>query len=66
MYADLLVTVMAQAAVELMNTGLDWEPDFHSIYLVSLSSSLAFHNPPPPPTRLWQDSGHAVLLPTVN
>lgn len=29
-YADLLVTVMAQAAVELINTGHDWEPDFHS------------------------------------
>ena len=30
MFADLLVTVMAQAAVELINTGHDWEPDFHS------------------------------------
>ena len=29
-YADLLVTVMAQAAVELINTGHDWEPEFHS------------------------------------
>lgn len=28
MYADLLVTVMAQAAVELINTGRNWEPDF--------------------------------------
>ena len=31
-YADLLVTIMAQAAVELINTGQDWEPDFHSMY----------------------------------
>lgn len=27
-YADLLVTVMAQAAVELINSGRSWEPDF--------------------------------------
>ena len=28
LYADLMVVVMAQAAVELVNTGRDWVPEF--------------------------------------
>ena len=40
LYADLLVTVLAQAAVELVNTGKDWEPEFSG---VSLSLYLSVH-----------------------
>ena len=44
LYADLLVTVLAQAAVELVNTGKDWEPEFSGATLsLSLSLYLSVH-----------------------
>lgn len=38
MYADLLVVIMAQAAVELFNTGYNWEPEFAGISITITSS----------------------------